>query len=532
MGYKGILASISPNSLLISEPFPFSLWVFLTRIGYALSYWKLFWFGEFSATGLNYGTPVFVPFMLPFLAPFFYASVLCIPIFYRKHNNIMKAYFMLIVLMLFGILQPVFNITNPQSGFEPSEGIFSLPFYCIISAFSFYLFLSWISKSFKLYRARDEIITGKTSILLYNRKGRMIIASFLITAILLFAGINISTFSTDLYVSSNAYYQDNNNSLNYIFYGWNHVSQYLVENHLYNECLYYTPGKGGLYYNLSSSNNFNYFFFHQNFPLYWLYTYSGGKITVVHPLYPGTIPSIPEHSAIILSQNLSYPRLLNANGIDNSILYTVYRTDGQPAIEVIQISNDINLSEQTKIDVNNLFYRTNISQFDSFNISSLSNLSNQITISIKFSIPFGLLHTGKLYSLIVSQVPTFSLGIWPYDIFIHGTNNSLFVPVGDIYTNYGCYTAEYSWQRLFGNLPISYNTTYMLTMTFYNGLMHLYLNSTLLSSYKLKYPLYPLVPPIVYIDYNLNASIEKVGIWSIALNAGEIGFIYYKGFLV
>ena len=154
-GYSGILG-VTPGFLLVSKRFPFSLLDFFLRIGYALTPWEIFWFGEFSSTGLNYG-PVFVPSMMVFLLPFFYASVLGIPFFYRRNKKTMHAYYLLIGLMLFGLIQPVFNITNPYFNFEPSEGIFSLPFYCMLTAFSFYLFLDWIlkiSRTMKIKRAR------------------------------------------------------------------------------------------------------------------------------------------------------------------------------------------------------------------------------------------------------------------------------------------------------------------------------------------------------------------------------------------
>lgn len=529
LGHSGALTGLPQGFLLVSRAFPYSVLDFLLRIGYALTPWKTFWLGEFSSTGLNYG-PVFVPSMMIFLAPFFYASVFGIPFLYRKNKKIMDTYYLLIGLMLFGLIQPVFNITNPYFNFEPSEGIFALPFYCMLTAFSFYLFLDWSLKTLTTNKNEAPGNAVKDFIFVKKKSSRRAIAAIMLAVVILFAGLNIASFSSDLFVSSYDYYQDSNTSSNYMFYGWNHVANYLVENHLYNETIYYTPGRGGTFFNLTSPNNFNYWFYHQNFPLYWLYTYSGGKIAKLEPLYTGALPLVPSNSSIVLSQNARYPQLLSANGINNRILYTVYRADDKPAIEVIQIKNAINQSEKKTILESNLFYNTNVNKFMQFNISSLSGLSSQITVSVKFSIPYGSLKSGEVYGLISSVTPTFSLGIWPQNIFVRGSSNASFVPIGAIYSNFGNYSAPNTWQRLYDNVPLAYSTTYLLTMTFHTGSMYLYVNDTLVGTYLINYPLAPLTPPVFYIDYDINATIYNAGIWNAVLNAGEIGYLNYSSF--
>ena len=252
-------------------------------------------------------------------------------------------------------------------------------------------------------------------------------------------------------------------------------------------------------------------------------------ITRIYPLYSGALPPVPKNSSIVLSQNARYSQLLSKNGITNTVLYTVYRADGKPAIEVIQVKDAINASENTNILGSNLFYDTNISKFEKFNITSLSKLSSQITVSAKFSIPYGSLKTGEGYNLIGSVTPTFSLGVWPRNVFVPGSSNASFVPIGAIYSNFGNYSAPNTWQRLYGITPLVYNTTYFLTLTFYNDTAYLYVNDTLVGTYLIDYPLYPLSPTIFYVDYNINATIDNVGIWSKALSAGEIGYVYYNG---
>lgn len=525
LGYSGI-SGIPVGFLLVSKEFPHSLIDFFLRYGYALSPWKTFWLGEFSHTGLYYDSPVFVPFMMIFLAPFFYFSVFGIPLFYRKNLKIMHAYYLLVGVMLLCLMQPVFNITNPYYGFEPSEGIFALPFYSILTAFSFYYFLDW---SYKTLRNRENNSSHnyiKNPVLLTWNSNKKTIVAILVATLLLFAGLNIASFTEDLFVSSNACYQDNNTSINYMYYGWNHVTDYLVENHLYNETIYYTPGKEGSN-NLTNNNILNYWFYHQNFPLYWLYAFSDGKIQKIDLLHAGSLPPFPKNFSIVLSQNPRYTQLLSANGINNTILYTVYRTDGKPAIEVIQLKNEINASEKNDLLNYKLFYKTNIKKFEEFHSPSLQNVSSQITIQVEFSLKYGTLKSGEKYNLINSTTRTFSLGLWP-SIYFHDAENGSFLPMGTIYSNFGNYSAPNTWQRIFDSIPIVYNTTYLLTVTFYNDCMYFYVNDTLQGTYLINYPLYPLSPPVFYVDSTINATIDYVGIWSKALNTWEIGYTFYN----
>lgn len=529
MGIRERIYIVPQNFLLISQPFPKSIFEFFIRLGYAFAPWKTFWFSEFSSSGLYYGSPVLVPSMLLFMLPFFYVSLIYIPYFYRKNNQVKHAYYILIGLMLFGVVQPVFNITNPYYNFEPSEGIFALPSYCILSAFPFYLLLKWCLKSGILnHRLNIKFIDRPINLnLSYKKKW---IPTIILVCLVIFAGINIANFSMDLYSSSNTNYEDNNyTSLNYMFYGWDHATNFLLENNLLNETIYYTPGKEG-FNNLTNINNFNYWFYHQNFPLYWLYVYSGGRIKSIRPLYTGILPQVQGTSAIVLSQNSSYSNLLTANGINNTILYTVFRQNGRPAIQVIQINDMISVTDEKKLLQYNIFCQDNINKCEKFNISSLQSIGSEFTVSTKFSIPYGSLKPGEKYTIIGSETPTFALGMFPQNIYFRGVSNTTFVPIGTLYSNFGNYSVPNTWQRLYGSTPLHYNTTYLLTMTFENGIMDLYLNDTIIGSYKLNYPLYPLSPPIVYIDYNINATIGQVGIWNQTLNLGEIWFLNYNSF--
>lgn len=532
IGIIGLTAGIPSSFLLISKPFPGSLLAFFLRLAYALAPWKTFWLSEFSALGLNYSSPVFVPSMFAVMIPFFYATVFIFPVVFRKNKEKMNAYYLLIALMLFGLIQPVFNITNPYYNFEPSEGIFSLPFYSILSSFSLYVFLRWFYKN--LHRRADVARLSHSQntgmkVLKFLRDKKSI-SALLMAVIVIFAGVNLASFSRDLFVSSPAHYQDNNESLNYMFYGWDHVSNYLTENKLSNEAIYYTPGREGGN-NLTNLDNLRFWYYHQNFPLYWLYTYSSGKMDKISLLYPGSLPPVPRNHEIVLSQNASYTHLLSLNGFNYSVLYTVHRADGVPAIEIIQISDSLNSSQKLQVERTNIFAASNVTHFEDLNVSALKNLSDEMTVMVKFSFKNGLPPPAVGHNLIQSDTPTFSLAVWPMSIFFHGSSNATFVPVGAIYTNFGCYSAPYTWYRLYGSSQLSANVNYTLAMTFDNGTMLLFFNGTIIGEFLLHYPLYPPTSTI-FLDgipgNKVNATIYSAGIWNASLSPSEVGYLSYN----
>ncbi|MGC8622184.1 MAG: hypothetical protein ACP5U0_09745, partial [Caldisphaera sp.] len=331
------------KSWYILTNMPFMSFRFFLRLGYALAPWKMFWLDEFTSIGLNYGSPVFVPSLLIFTLPFLYASVFLIPTFYKNDKAILNSYYLILGYALFGLLTPIFNTTNLDNMFEPSEGIFALPFYCMLVAFSLYVFLKWASKSLK--QVQDKVDNSHNHHVQKRKKfNTRTLSAILISIIIILATINVASFVYDLNASSEYHYKDNTNSLNYIFYGWYHVTEYMLSHNFTNVTLYYTSGVGGAY-DLTNVNNFNYWFYHQNFPLYWLYAYSEGKITKIYPLYHDALPPIPRNFSIILSQNVNYTKILKANGYRFKVLYTVYRANGKPAIQVIELENGLNNTE-------------------------------------------------------------------------------------------------------------------------------------------------------------------------------------------
>jgi hypothetical protein len=498
-------------------------------MGTILSPWKMFWFDEFTSVGLNYGSRLLTPFMYVFCLPFFYAAVFAIPFYGRRNDGKMRSYYMLIGMMLIGLFIEVINITNITSSMVESEAIFFLPPAVMLTSFSLYY----------LFKILHDLYSGKTkwtndSNQYTNRKitekhgiTYKYIAIGLVVILVIGAGISVSSFTSDLYGSSEAYFQINNQSYVSLYEGWYHVANFLVHNKLLDIPLYYVSGTGGVYdFGNSSNGNYAYMIYYYHFPLYWLYVYSEGKINDVTPLGAGTPPPLPANASIVLSQYPNYSNVLSMDGYNYRDIYNVYRANGEPAIQVFCIYGNVSTSEIQTMDGSNIFYTGGVGSEENFTVPELSNITDQLTVSVDFSISSGMLKPGKFYDILSSITPTFALGIWPDSIFNQGTSNSSYVPEGSIYTNFGNYSAPGSWQRLNGNVIIKPNTTYVLTLTFDDGAFDLYINGSLIASYIFNYPLYPL-GDVVFIDYNINATVRWAGIWNVSLNPAEVGYLTY-----
>ncbi|MEM3192235.1 MAG: hypothetical protein QW292_09135 [Candidatus Parvarchaeota archaeon] len=526
LGYAGALAEVPTSFLLVSKHFPLSLYLFFLRFGYAVSPWKFFWLSEFTHTGLDYGSPVFVPFLLPVFLPFFYLSLFAVPYFFRHSINIKEAYALILILIFFGIVQPLLNITNPANYFEPSEGIFALPFVAMLISFSFYYLvnLTFTTKKTSQYKSKES---GREKVYHYFRTERRKL--FLVLAfsiVIIFGGLNVASFSSDLYGSSVSYYENNASSLYYMFYGWDQVTNILVAGNFYKLPIFYTPGTAG---DLNNSNDFNYWFFHQNFPLYWLYIYSDGKINKIFPVYYNNIVPVVSRDEIILSQNPDYMKILSENGINGKLIWSVYRADGSPAIEIIYIKSNLPQSELDLIRNDNIAYIPTINSFREISVSGLSQLSTQFTVSVEVNLQNVSLEPDHFYYILGTETPAFAISVWPENNYYPEASPKAFVFAADVYSNYsGNYSSTPgSWCRIFGS-SVSYNTTYLVTLTYDRGLVSLYVNDTLQGSYNLLYPLYP-PGNVIYSDSNLNATLYQTGIWNLSMNPGEIGYMYVNG---
>ena len=330
---------MSTAFLLTSEPLSRSIPEFFIRMGTILSPWKMFWFDEFTSVGLNYSSKVQVPMMMLFTLPFLYVSVFLLPALRRKYNEMLRAYCILIVTAILGILVSVFNLAVPTSDIEPSEAIFALPFLLILASFSIFYFFKIMTYWYSIQRkeGHSNQTTRQYSRIHLGRINKKYVALILVVVFFLFAEINVVSFTTDLYSNSIEYYEINASSMTYPFYGLYQATTFMVDHGLYDRPIYYVQGTDGSY-NLTNGNNFGYWFFYFHFPLYWLYVYSDGKITDVYPLGQGSLPPSSEYRCIVLTQYSNYTAVLKRAGYSYSDIYTVYRANGEPAIAILEVN--------------------------------------------------------------------------------------------------------------------------------------------------------------------------------------------------
>ncbi len=506
---------------------PLAFFIFIERLLSALSPFKIFWISEFTGVGLDYESPVFVPFIfslfIPFIAIFIYFTVR------RKYISQWRrsSLYFLYILAFAGLFEPLFNLTNPAYYFEPSEGIFVFPFISIMAASGVVIaFRKVYDVEHKRIAKVDRSREGRSILnIVYHRKFTALFLAF----ILLFGGLNFIAFMDDLYGSSIAYYENNNTTLYCPFYGWSQVSEVMVAHNLYKETLYYVPGSSS-FFSASNPASLNYWFYHQHFPLYWLYYYSGGKITSIGLLYPQSLPSIGKYGTIILSQDPNYTKILRQIGITYELLYTVYRQDGIPAIEIINVTPP-NLTQQTLsyLRESDIFAISNYSKSYGFDVPGLSNITGQFTVSVNFTMPE--VPAGTRLSILSTGSSTFSVGVWSSN-YLGNTGpdaNDTFYAEGTVYTNHGNYSSPNSWARIWASEPLVPGDNYLLTLTYDNGTMDLYLNDTLMMIYQLGYPLYP-PGDILEIDSSVAVHINQAAVWDTTLNVEEIDYLLYNGF--
>ena len=333
IGQSDLFGPVYPSTLVTYLPFQKGLSIFLSEMGYALSPSKLFWLSEFTSSGFKTSGPG-VPFMLVFLAPFFYYSIFILPFRIRRNKQGIYDYYLLIALLIFGLITPAFFYIVPPPDFETGEGIFALPPMLILSSIAIQRLVDWIRK--EQYRQGEKWrLQRSISKLKMADNKRTLLAVSMAVVLIGSASINVAVFSENFYVLYPQYVE--NNQTQGMWYGWQEVSSILVGTGLYKIPIFYTPGvEGG--YNLSNSNNFRYWFSAQGYPLYWLYSFSGGKITSVGAIYYDNLPNLSIAKEVVISQNPNYTEILSKANVPYQVIYTILRPDGTFSMQIIIVT--------------------------------------------------------------------------------------------------------------------------------------------------------------------------------------------------
>lgn len=330
IGMGGLFGGIFPSRLTVNLPFPKSISIFLAEVGYGLSPWKMFWVAEFTSAGISTsGTNV--SFMFFFLAPFFYYSVFILPFRIRHSEAGSHSYSLLIALIIFGILTPSFYYIVPPPEFQTALAMFALPPFLILSSISIVKFAEWVKKEIQ---HPTKKISNSGSVL----SKRMDRRKFIVIALAVILAGSVATsgtlYANDFYVSYPNYLADNGSYE--IWYGWDEISTVLVDTGLYKLPISYTPGVEGQY-NLANPNNFNYYYFELNYPLYWLFAFSDGKITEVGAIHYDSLPNLSLGKQVIVSQNPNYTQILANSNISYHVFFTLFKPNGTMAIQIIVV---------------------------------------------------------------------------------------------------------------------------------------------------------------------------------------------------
>lgn len=328
-----LLNSIIPYSSSLPSNNPFGFILFIKRLIYAISPTNIFIF-PLSTNALAYGSPVQIPMSYTFLFPFLIIYLVSLFIQIKHPDKSLKSDYLILTLFFAGFLEPLFNLTNSHTNFEPSEGIFALPFLAIMISSGIFYLLNLIHQKFnppiKVLQSISSPV-GRNNIkkIPWDRY-----LTLLGALLVILSAFSVSSFEYSLNTSTMNYYQNNPDTLYYPFYGWENVSQYLVSNHLNKYPIYYVPGSGG-WLNFSNENNLNYWYYHQEFPNYWLYYFSNGKVKLAGLVTNSVSSLIGNNGSILLSQEVNFTHILRDNGLRFRILDGIYRQNGQVAIQII-----------------------------------------------------------------------------------------------------------------------------------------------------------------------------------------------------
>jgi hypothetical protein len=521
---KQVLPTQNPIFLM---PLTRALYLLFVRFGFAVNFFKLFWLDEFTATQLYYQSPVLVPFMFSFEIPFFYGSFIYFALYRKELNANKNAISLTLLLFFFGLFQPILNTSNPSNYFEPSEGIFSLPFASIMVSLALYETYERLGRRALTFRRSIGENLHKFKRIVFGTIAKNNVQKIFVASLFIFSSINVTTFSYDLYHELPGYMEGPNGGY-YPFYGWQQTANFIDSHGLASYQLYYVPGSGGSY-NFTNTSNLNYWYYHQHFPLYWLYTFSDGQITSTSLLSDSSLPPFGSHGTVILSQDIGYTETLSATNTSYRVLYTVFMQNGTPAIQVIEIPPPtLTVEQESQLRLSNLFHIFDSNTNEVLLVQSLGNIRNQLSVSVNFSMPNTSINTA--FTLIQTQTPTFALGVWPSSDLGNLTSraNDTFWGAGDIYTSWGNYSSHNTWQRLWAPHPLMSGTEYLLTLTYNNGSMKFYLNNNLYGEFHFNYTLYP-PGKYVVIDPSTNVWISYAAIWDVSLSEQELSFVYYNG---
>lgn len=512
------------DATILSLPFIEALKLFFLKLAFILFPQNLFWINGYLPTTSGVTAPVHVPMMYIFEVPLFYSGffVLLYRSFWRPGHDrkyIELESFLLVTILFFGgLIQPALNNTVSYNTPEPAEAILALPAAIILCSYS--LNLIWtrsFTKSF-LSTVDNNLFADKSkhlhAMLIFppTRHIRRILISLFAIIILL----NVSTFIVPFYVEYPPAMSSTDNYLGYPFIGWQRVTNFLISHSLEYKPLYYVPGKEGVY-NLTTPANFDYWFYHQHFPLYWLYYFSNGKINTISPL---TAPSLPAFGSVILSQNLSFTNFLSDNGFKFVIPYAVYRGNGKSAIQILEpTSIPTSIINDAQTHLVEYWNSTTSAIKNAVYMPDYMNSTNDFTVM--FTMNSGYVPNNTALPILSSAYGyglSFQIVPWEYLVgsaSAGGNTTEHFWLLADTNERYTIGD---------GNMMMS-NTTYELAMTYLDGNMTFFVNGLPMGRTFVGNVTFDINPLVL----NQEVNIKNIYVWNTSLPGVFLDYAYYNG---
>lgn len=473
-------AQLNPQYYLFYLPYYISFPQFFVRLFTFLSPTKLFIFPGITSQSVGI-QQVLIPFALWYLLIPFYVTFFYI-IFKTFRNKISPSYPLMIILFLAGFIQPILNISNPTISLEPAEAMFADPFLMIISSSGIIIFVRFIINSIDFHRkySLSHFSILKFKISHRHKKNLFRLSVMALVLLMVSAPVTTAIFFSNYFTAYGQLQESNESSIFYNSYGLEQSGNFLVTHNLTDNEIFFIPSNGGGV-NFSNNEVFNYWVYNLHFPSAWLYIYTHQKVRSVNVLRPGTLPDPNGNNSIVISQNASYGSFLTTNGFSHKLLYSLNRSNGGMAIRIYQI-----LPNNTVPSQNDLVY--GVSNFTGVSRTNTSLGANQSFTAVLFVRSTGFpLPADLLYSLGYGL----NIGVRSAQFFPWlGLPNDTLVPYSNLYSRIqsGNYSTPYSWYQFATNLALRNRSTFMISVTYHNGLYSTYINDTLIGRTMIKYP--------------------------------------------
>ncbi len=484
---------------------------FFIRYGFFLDPTKISFVGMLPSFPSDY---LSVPMLYFFQLPLFFIGVAYLLFLNYKRVYLTEAILILLPLAA-GFIWPVINISVPSNEPEMAEAIFALPFILIVSAF-------FLSSVYEFARAKKSIMRWNSwrpsnRLSLIPDKKRMDLvrkasATFILVVVIL-GSVNTIAFLGTYYTKAAVFYANDQNYYSSPFYGWYRTSQFIVSKHLYGETIYFAPSKDG-YLNLTNINDFRYWFGYEHYPLYWLYTFSNGKIRNINALLPPNIPSIP---SIVIAQNASYLSFLTNCGFTYSVLKTVVRPNGQPAEIILQMTGASRSAMKPVVNSFVTYWNSSASVTkNALYLPNYMNESKSFTIMVQMSFPQVPANNSSSNIAGASQIDFRTVPLW-YMSGTSGTDWNSTMHIQLIVLNKQMYQFNYA------NM-LNKNEEYQIAITYLNGNVTFYVNGlpygeTFVGNNSLQ------INPLAITD---NYNVENIYVWNASIPGAAIDYLYYN----